>query len=37
MEARARNDTDTEIATALAEIGKITRLRLEDLGLEDLA
>jgi 2-oxo-4-hydroxy-4-carboxy-5-ureidoimidazoline decarboxylase len=37
MEARARNDIETEIATALAEIGKITRLRLEDLGLEDLA
>lgn len=31
MAARAQNDTDTEIATALAEIGKITRLRLEDM------
>jgi 2-oxo-4-hydroxy-4-carboxy-5-ureidoimidazoline decarboxylase len=31
MEARAGNDTQTEIATALAEIGKITKLRLEDL------
>jgi 2-oxo-4-hydroxy-4-carboxy-5-ureidoimidazoline decarboxylase len=31
MEARAQNDTETEIATALAEIGKITRLRLEDM------
>lgn len=31
MEARASSDTETEIATALAEIGKITRLRLEDM------
>jgi 2-oxo-4-hydroxy-4-carboxy-5-ureidoimidazoline decarboxylase len=30
MEARLRNARDTEIATALAEIGKIVRLRLED-------
>ncbi|WP_018075498.1 2-oxo-4-hydroxy-4-carboxy-5-ureidoimidazoline decarboxylase [Novosphingobium nitrogenifigens] len=30
MEARIANDTPTEIATALAEIGKITKLRLED-------
>jgi 2-oxo-4-hydroxy-4-carboxy-5-ureidoimidazoline decarboxylase len=30
MEARAGHDTETEIATALAEIGKITKLRLED-------
>lgn len=30
MEARAGQDTETEIATALAEIGKITKLRLED-------
>lgn len=30
MEARLANDEASEIATALAEIGKITRLRLED-------
>lgn len=30
METRARQDTEAEIATALEEIGKITRLRLED-------
>jgi 2-oxo-4-hydroxy-4-carboxy-5-ureidoimidazoline decarboxylase len=30
MTARTGNDTETEIATALAEIGKITKLRLED-------
>jgi 2-oxo-4-hydroxy-4-carboxy-5-ureidoimidazoline decarboxylase len=30
MEARAGQDTETEIAAALAEIGKITQLRLED-------
>lgn len=30
METRAGHDTETEIATALAEIGKITKLRLED-------
>lgn len=30
MEARLANDEAQEIATALAEIGKITRLRLED-------
>jgi 2-oxo-4-hydroxy-4-carboxy-5-ureidoimidazoline decarboxylase len=30
MAARTGNDTETEIATALAEIGKITKLRLED-------
>jgi 2-oxo-4-hydroxy-4-carboxy-5-ureidoimidazoline decarboxylase len=29
MEARLANDRDTEIATALAEIGKIVKLRLE--------
>jgi 2-oxo-4-hydroxy-4-carboxy-5-ureidoimidazoline decarboxylase len=31
MEARLANDRETEIATALTEIGKIVRLRLEDL------
>jgi 2-oxo-4-hydroxy-4-carboxy-5-ureidoimidazoline decarboxylase len=31
MEARAANDTTTEVATALAEIGKIVKLRLEDM------
>lgn len=31
MEARAANDTTTEVATALGEIGKIVKLRLEDL------
>jgi 2-oxo-4-hydroxy-4-carboxy-5-ureidoimidazoline decarboxylase len=31
MEARAANDTATEVATALGEIGKIVKLRLEDL------
>lgn len=30
MERRLTNDRDTEIATALDEIGKIVRLRLED-------
>jgi OHCU decarboxylase len=30
MERRARNDRATEIRTALAEIAKIARLRLED-------
>lgn len=30
MEARAAHDTETEIAAALLEIGKITKLRLED-------
>lgn len=30
MEARAANDTATEVATALAEIGKIVKLRLEE-------
>lgn len=30
MEARLGNTRETEIATALAEIGKIVRLRLED-------
>jgi 2-oxo-4-hydroxy-4-carboxy-5-ureidoimidazoline decarboxylase len=29
MEARLANDRDTEIATALAQIGEIVRLRLE--------
>jgi 2-oxo-4-hydroxy-4-carboxy-5-ureidoimidazoline decarboxylase len=31
MQARAGNPTAVEIATALAEIGKIVKLRLEDL------
>lgn len=31
MEARLNNDPQTELAIALAEIGKIVRLRLEDL------
>lgn len=31
MRARLTNDRDTEIATAIAEIGKITALRLKDL------
>ena len=31
MEARLANDRATEIATALAEIGRITKLRLEDV------
>lgn len=31
MEERLENDRDTEIATAIAEIGKIVRLRLADL------
>jgi 2-oxo-4-hydroxy-4-carboxy-5-ureidoimidazoline decarboxylase len=31
MAARAANPTDIEIATALGEIGKIVKLRLEDL------
>lgn len=30
MEARLGNDRDTEIATAIAQIGEIVRLRLED-------
>ena len=30
MEARLANDRDTEIATAIDEIGKIVRLRIED-------
>ena len=30
MERRLANDRDTEIATALAEIGEIVRLRLKD-------
>ena len=30
MAARLDHDRDTEIATAIAEIGRITRLRLED-------
>ena len=31
MERRLTNDRDTEIATALDEIGKIVRLRLKDM------
>lgn len=31
MASRVAHDRDTEIATAIAEIGKIVRLRLEDL------
>ena len=31
MEERLANDRETEIATAIAEIGKITALRLKDL------
>jgi 2-oxo-4-hydroxy-4-carboxy--5-ureidoimidazoline (OHCU) decarboxylase len=31
LERRARNDRDSEIATALGEIGKIARLRLDDV------
>ncbi|BEV01969.1 2-oxo-4-hydroxy-4-carboxy-5-ureidoimidazoline decarboxylase [Novosphingobium olei] len=30
MEQRLRNDRETEIATAIAQIGEIVRLRLED-------
>ncbi|MFM9937673.1 MAG: 2-oxo-4-hydroxy-4-carboxy-5-ureidoimidazoline decarboxylase [Novosphingobium sp.] len=35
MQARLANDRETEIAAALAQIGEIVRLRLNDLGLED--
>ena len=35
MEARLGSDRDAEIATAIAQIGEIVRLRLRDLGLED--
>lgn len=31
MEARLANDRDTEIATAIEQIGEIVRLRLEDM------
>lgn len=31
MERRLANDTETEIATAIAQIGEIVRLRLKDL------
>ena len=31
MEARLANDRDSEIATAIAQIGEIVRLRLEDM------
>lgn len=34
MEARLANDRETEIATAIAQIGEIVRLRLRDLGQE---
>ena len=34
MEARLANDRETEIATAIAQIGEIVRLRLRDLGHE---
>lgn len=34
MEARLGNDRETEIATAIAQIGEIVRLRLRDMGLE---
>lgn len=36
MEARLANERDTEIATAIAQIGEIVRLRLKDMGLEDM-
>lgn len=32
MQRRLANDRDAELATALAEVGEIVRLRLEDLG-----
>lgn len=35
MEARLTNDREAEIATAIAQIGEIVRLRLKDLGPED--
>lgn len=35
MEARLAQTRETEIATAIAQIGEIVRLRLRDLGLED--
>jgi 2-oxo-4-hydroxy-4-carboxy-5-ureidoimidazoline decarboxylase len=31
METRLTNDSETEIATAIAQIGEIVRLRLEDM------
>jgi 2-oxo-4-hydroxy-4-carboxy-5-ureidoimidazoline decarboxylase len=31
MEERLGNDRETEIATAIAEIGQIVRLRLKDM------
>jgi len=34
MEARLAHDRETEIATAIAQIGEIVRLRLKDMGLE---
>ncbi|MCJ2186741.1 2-oxo-4-hydroxy-4-carboxy-5-ureidoimidazoline decarboxylase [Novosphingobium beihaiensis] len=35
MQARLANDSETEVATAIGQIGEIVRLRLEDQGLED--
>lgn len=35
MEARLANEREAEIATAIAQIGEIVRLRLKDVGLED--
>jgi 2-oxo-4-hydroxy-4-carboxy-5-ureidoimidazoline decarboxylase len=35
MEARLAQTRETEIATAIAQIGEIVRLRLGDMGLED--
>jgi 2-oxo-4-hydroxy-4-carboxy-5-ureidoimidazoline decarboxylase len=35
MEARLANERETEIATAIAQIGEIVRLRLKDMGLEN--
>jgi 2-oxo-4-hydroxy-4-carboxy-5-ureidoimidazoline decarboxylase len=35
MEARIAHDTETEIATALEQIGEIVRLRLADMVTED--
>ena len=34
MEARLANEREAEIATAIAQIGEIVRLRLKDMGLE---
>jgi 2-oxo-4-hydroxy-4-carboxy-5-ureidoimidazoline decarboxylase len=35
MEARLANEREAEIATAIAQVGEIVRLRLKDVGLED--